>query len=77
MAAESGHLEVVQYLVSQGADIHVNGDAALRLATLHGRLNVVQYLVSQGANVHVNKNAVLRLETKQNTETIKYLKSLP
>lgn len=37
-----------EYLVEQGADIHANGDYALRWAAKNGHLDVVKYLVKQG-----------------------------
>ena len=40
--AENGHLEVVKYLVSVGADIHSDEDDALVLASGKGHLEVVK-----------------------------------
>ena len=50
-----GHLEVVKYLVEQGADIHAHDydgpDASLRMASENGHLDVVDYLISKGATL--------------------------
>ena len=58
-AAEGGHLEVVKYLVGQGADVDaiesnlVNfGLTALHWAAHGGHLSVVRYLVGQGSPVN-------------------------
>jgi len=45
-AAESGHLDVVKYLVEKGADVHADDDGALRWAAESGHLDVVKYLKS-------------------------------
>lgn len=57
-----GHLEVVKYLISKGADIHAKvdnkinisheGEATLMLAASSGQLEIVKYLIAQGANVN-------------------------
>ncbi len=48
-ASEDGNLDVVKYLVSQGADIHADKDWALGLAAENGHLAIVKYLKLQGA----------------------------
>jgi ankyrin repeat protein len=50
-ASENGHLDVVKYLVSQGADITADDNYAVRWASFYGHLEVVKYLVSQGAKL--------------------------
>jgi ankyrin repeat protein len=44
LASEYGHLEVVKYLVEQGADIHAFDDYALRFANSNKHREVVNYL---------------------------------
>ena len=53
-----GHLDVVKYLVSQGADVNEakNGWTPLHRAAARGHLDVVKYLVSQGADVNAKNN---------------------
>ena len=46
LAASWGHLEVVKYLVSQGAQ----DDLAIRWAVRYGHLETVKYLESLGGN---------------------------
>jgi len=50
MAAENGHLEVVKFLVENGAVINDNNNYAVRWAARNGHFDVVTYLVSLDAN---------------------------
>jgi FOG: Ankyrin repeat len=47
MASQNGHLEVVEYLVEKGADIHTEDDEALCWASTNDHLEVVKYLVEK------------------------------
>jgi len=49
-ATNKGHLNIVQYLVSKGANIHADNDRALGYAADKGHLPIVLYLLSLGAN---------------------------
>lgn len=49
MAAESGKLQSVQFLVSQGANIFSDQEYAMYLACKYNQNNVVQYLLSLGS----------------------------
>ena len=59
-AAESGRMEVVEYLVSKGAD--VNAESKLTLitplfyATSFNRLDVMEFLIANGAKVDALSN---------------------
>ena len=59
-ASQNGYLEVVKYLVEQGANVSTNNDYSLRMASRYGHLEVVKYLVDQGANVHARNDDALR-----------------
>ena len=48
---KNGHLEIVKYLVSLGADIRSYNDYAVRWASRYGHLEVVKYLVSLEADI--------------------------
>ena len=50
LASYFGHLDVVRYLVSQGANINTDDNYAVRSASWRGHLDVVAYLVFQGAS---------------------------
>ncbi len=76
-ASKYGHLEIVKYLVSLGADIHAEGEWALKYACKKDHINVVEYLVSKGSNIRVDDNLPLDIACKYgNIEIAKYLVSL-
>jgi len=52
-------LKTIKELVEDGADIHVNNDFILRMASTNGYLDIVKYLISQGANIHSSNDYVL------------------
>ncbi len=57
LAAYSGKLDTVKYLISKGADVNTKnkcGVTTLHIAANYGKLNVVKYLVNKGANVNAN-----------------------
>lgn len=79
-AAESGHLNVVQYLVKHGADINVRTkfeNTALMGASLFGYLDIVKYLVAQGADVNDQnvggETALMRAAVQRHLGIVKYL----
>ncbi|MFA6459572.1 MAG: ankyrin repeat domain-containing protein [Candidatus Paceibacterota bacterium] len=45
--------------ICAGADIHIEDDAALRLAARCGNLPMVGFLIANGANIHARNNAAL------------------
>ena len=75
-ACKSGDLEVVMYLVSQGADVRADNNWAVRYASYYGHLEVVRYLVSQGADVTDDNNyAVQEASENGHFEVVMYLVS--
>ena len=48
-ASRKGHLDIVRYLVEQGADVTAENNEAVHWASLNGHTEVVQYLVEKGA----------------------------
>ena len=62
LAAFLGHLEIVQYLAAQGADINAaatngSGYNALTAAVTSGHIAVVQWLLEHGANANYRYSA--------------------
>lgn len=74
LACKEGHIDIVEYLLSLGADLHADNDNALQWAAKYGHLNIVMLLVSSGANVHANEDGALRAATKhQHTDIVDFL----
>jgi len=75
-ASSNGNLNVVKYLVSQGADVAAKNNYALLQASDNGHLKVVKYLVEHGADVTVNDNLALqRASINGHLGVVKYLVS--
>jgi hypothetical protein len=63
MASSFGHLDILKYLVANGADLHVADDWALIEAAEHDQPEIVEYLIANGADVHAHNNeAFVRAE---------------
>ena len=74
-AVYNGHLEVVKYLVENGANINGNEYSMLIETSDNGYLDIVKYLVENGANINANNNQALRLATNRNNiDVVNYLK---
>ena len=73
-ASEHGNLEVVKYLVEQGADIHEEDDMVLQLASENGHRKVVEYLIEKGANIHANNDWALMVASRDgHLDVVEYL----
>ncbi|MBF0316286.1 MAG: ankyrin repeat domain-containing protein [Oligoflexia bacterium] len=79
-AAYTGQLDVVEYLVSEGADIntiHANGVTPLNSAAYAGHLNVVKHLMNKGADMNIaNHNGYTPLNSAAEAgqlDVVKYL----
>ena len=61
IAAWKGHLDIVKYLISQGADVNpVNaetGDSAVYIAVKQNKKDIVEYLLMSRANPNIPNNA--------------------
>ncbi|WP_175888217.1 ankyrin repeat domain-containing protein [Burkholderia contaminans] len=65
-AAEDGDVEAVKKSISEGADVRVANDIALRMASLHGNFQACDHLVYLGCDPQVvvdDKN--IKEENKQ------------
>lgn len=65
------NISLVEYSLTQGADIHAENDDALRLASQYGYIEIVKYLVEHGADIHAKNNRALRWA--KNVEIVIYL----
>ena len=64
----------IQFLVEQGADIHVQNNYILKRSATKGQLDVVKYLVENGANIHAENDYALRYSAcNGHLEVVKYL----
>jgi len=81
-AAYRGHIEMVKYLVLQGAyinDIDNDGYTPLHITSYEGDIELMKYLISNGANVNAKDNigeTPLHIAAEYgHLETVKYLVS--
>ena len=70
-ASHNGHLNIVEFLVSHGANVNAknnNNETPLHIAWKNGHKDIVEYLVSHGANVTVidKYEKTLKLREKKN-----------
>src|SRR5690242_816450 len=56
--------QAVELINKQGADVHYNNEAAIRIAAAKGHLGVTALLISEGADVHVNEDEPVRLASE-------------
>jgi len=79
-ASNAGKIEIVKYLVKNGADINLNdeseyGGSALFNASAEGHLEIVKYLVDNGAdiNLQVTTGSTALMMASDDIEIVKYL----
>ncbi len=76
LASDWGYLDIVKYLVSQGADVNEFGGDPLSRASERGYLSIAKYLVSQGADIHAREEDALDQAILNNRgDVVKYLLS--
>jgi len=73
-ASEKGYLPIVKYLITKGADVHMNDDEAFIIASSSGHLSIVQYLVENGAAIHAdNDRAIILASENGHLPIVQYL----
>ena len=78
-AIRDGHLEIVQRLVTNGADINAKdnrGNAPLHIATRNRHLEIVQCLVMNGADINAENKKRYTPFQEAYADTSKWLKDL-
>ena len=73
-AALNGNIKVIEYLVSQGADITANNNKALINASKCDRIETVKFLVENGADLtDMNNRAIKKASENGNFKVVDYL----
>jgi ankyrin repeat protein len=75
-AVYRSNLNQVKRLLSEGADVHIENDRALRIACSFGDFKIVKLLVEHGANINVvdeNKVSIWMMPSNKNNEIKTYL----
>lgn len=73
-AARYGHLDIVQYVVENGVDIHTHNDQAVFSAAENGHLDIFKYLHENGADIRANKDKALHSAVeKGHLHIVRYL----
>jgi ankyrin repeat protein len=83
-AARGGHIEILNMLLTAGADVNAVSDAgvtAVFLAAMEGHLNVVKTLVAANADIGVKTTrdgttAVMIAEQKGHLEVVQFVQSV-
>lgn len=58
-AAIGAHLDVMEYLLKYGADVHHENDNALRIAVFAKYYDIVEFLLNNGADVNIENGALI------------------
>ena len=67
-------IETMQYIISKGANMHVDDDWPLRNRVYDGHFEAVKCLVEVGANIHANRDEPLIISAENgNLEILKYI----
>jgi hypothetical protein len=73
-ASEQARLNLIQYAIWLGADVHANYDSAIKVAAACGHCEIVKYLVSVGANPRIDDNYAIRVaRANKHTKTVRFL----
>lgn len=77
MASRDNHLDIIQYLVSLGADVTADDNCAMRHASINGHLEVAKYLVSLGTDVTADDNCAVKWASEnEHLDVVEYLVSV-
>jgi ankyrin repeat protein len=72
-ASENGFVEVVEYLLDNGANIHAL-DYTAHINVINGQLDMIKYFITKGVNLHYENDLPLRIASeKGQLEIVKIL----
>jgi ankyrin repeat protein len=60
LCAERDYTNIVELLLENGADIHVNNGEPLKLSSMHGHDDTVKLLLKNGADIHARQDTAIR-----------------
>ena len=60
LLGDKWNLDIIKYLVENGANIHTEKNYLLKAAAENGYLEIVKFLVEKGANIHAGDDYVLK-----------------
>lgn len=73
-AADIGELSLLKHAYSEGGNLHVHDEMALRYASANGNLDVVKYLIEKGADIHaLGDDALIEAAILGHLDVVKYL----
>ena len=73
-AAANGHSELVEYLISQGADMEERSPSAVNIAIRNGHVDVIEVLLKKGADLSKLEHfSICQAIRNRHTEVLKYL----
>jgi hypothetical protein len=76
-SCQGGHLDIVEWLVSLGADIHYDNESPFIAGCENGHLEIAKWLQKQGANIHANNDAALEASLEEGQiQIVEWLYSL-
>jgi len=68
------NVSTFQYLIDQGADIHIGNDNTIIWASGAGYLEIVQFLISKGANIHADNDSAVKIAFHNgHSEVVRFL----
>ena len=71
---ELDNVDIFEYLIEKGANVHADDDFALGWSAENGHLDVVKYLIENGANVYAGYDYALRCSAYNgHLDVVKYL----
>ena len=71
------HMDIVNYLLEKGANLHFQNDYMFRLAIYQGNLKVLKYMIEHGSDIHYDNDYLHKtIHAKNFVDIIDYVKSL-